>query len=1070
MRIGLADFSRWDFHAQSVDWAPMGGSQSAACYLSRALARRGHEVFLLSGVSAPGRYDGVNCLFWDRIDREMLRSLSLDVLICVIMAGQGTALRSVLAPSTRLVLWNQHAHDQPGVAALKDPRERSSYDGFAMVSHWQLECYRQAFQIDPAAMVVLRNSIAPSFAGMFEGRSSILAGRQPVLAYTSTPFRGLDLLLDAFGPIRAAVPEARLSVFSSMKVYSVGAEQDDAAHGALYRRCRETPGVEYVGSIPQPQLALRLREAMVLAYPNTFAETSCIAVMEAMAAGCRVVTSNLGALPETAAGFGWLIPTNLSREEYLRQFVDACVTTLRQSIAAAPEAEALLRRQVAYMNEQCTWAVRAAGWEQWLQSICRRSPKSPSTVSADDAIELALMHHRAGRLADAEAIYRQVLAQFPQHGNALHLLGVVAHQLGKNEAALELIDRAIAIDASQGAYYSNRGLALAALGRTDEAIGEFHRAMALTPDAPEPRVGLTNTLMDRGRFAEALEESQRMLAQRPDDPGYLHIAGNALQQLARYDEAAAHYRRALALKPEYPEAWNNLGNSLRLLGQPEASLEAFDRAIKMRPELAVPYLNRGNALINLGRWTEAVVDFEKCRALNPRLADAHNNLGVGILYLGRPDEAIVCFRQALAIDEAHSTAWSNIIWAMAYQPGVAPGEILAEQRRWYHARARPLLNGAAPHPNDRTADRRLRIGYVSADFRDHVVARNILPLLREHDHSRFEIFCYSHSSATDAINTQLRGFADAWRIIGPMGDASVAQMIRDDRIDILVDLSLHTAGNRLLVFARRPAPVQATFAGYPAGTGLETIDYRLTDPYLDPPGLTDANYVERSIRLPDSFWCLDEAANGFIDGPPVSPLPAETNGFITFGCLNNYCKYNDTVMQAWSRVLAAVPDSRLHLMVPVGDSRQRVLKTIAAFGTDPGRISFTDRQPREDYLREYARIDVGLDTFPYNGHTTTLEALWMGVPVITLTGQTAVARAGFSQLSNLGLAELSGSDTDSFVAIAVGLASDRARLRDLRMGLRERMRQSPLTDAGRFARGIEDAYREMWRAWCEFPR
>src|SRR5262249_50171813 len=296
-----------------------------------------------------------------------------------------------------------------------------------------------------------------------------------------------------------------------------------------------------------------------------------------------------------------------------------------------------------------------------------------------------------------------------------------------------------------------------------------------------------------------------------------------------------------------------------------------------------------------------------------------------------------------------------------------------ECRRWNQQHAEPLKQFIQPHTNLPDPQRKLRIGYVSADFRDHIVGRNIWPLLRNHDHEQFDITLYANQTCADALTERFRQCADHWCIIAGWPDEQVAERIRRDRIDVLVDLALHTAGNRLLVFARKPAPVQVTFAGYPCSTGLNAIDYRLTDPYLDPPGLFDAFYSEESLRLPDSFWCYDP----WTDQLPVSSLPALHNGFITFGCLNNFCKVNDGSLALWAQVLRAVPESRLLLLAPRGQAREHVLARFQREGIAAARVEFVDKQPRLEYLKLYHRIDVGLDPLPYNGHTTSLDAFWM---------------------------------------------------------------------------------------------
>jgi FkbM family methyltransferase len=365
--------------------------------------------------------------------------------------------------------------------------------------------------------------------------------------------------------------------------------------------------------------------------------------------------------------------------------------------------------------------------------------------------------------------------------------------------------------------------------------------------------------------------------------------------------------------------------------------------------------------------------------------------------------------------------------------------------------------------NDPSPERRLRIGYVSPDFSSHVVGRNIWPLLHHHDHTQFDITLYANMTHGDPMTEQFQRCADHWCPIATWSDERVAERIRQDAIDILVDLALHTQGNRLLVFARKPAPVQVTFAGYPGTTGLRAIDYRLTDPYLDPSGLNEDYSAEQVYRLPHTFWCFDPQG----EEPAVAPLPAIKQGRVTFGCLNNFCKVNDGVLELWTRVLDAVPGSRLMLLSKPGSHRQRTLDFLGRLGIAAERVEFCSPRPRAEYLALYHQIDIGLDTFPYNGHSTSLDSYWMGVPVVTLVGHTVVGRAGLSQLTNLGLTDLVARSPDEFVEIAASLGGDLPRLEALRRGLRERLRQSPLMDAVGFTRGIEQAYRSMWRRWCE---
>lgn len=366
------------------------------------------------------------------------------------------------------------------------------------------------------------------------------------------------------------------------------------------------------------------------------------------------------------------------------------------------------------------------------------------------------------------------------------------------------------------------------------------------------------------------------------------------------------------------------------------------------------------------------------------------------------------------------------------------------------------------HSNDRSPNRRLRIGYVSPDFCGHPVAQFLLPLLETHDHRQFEVFAYSSVLVPDAVTERCRTAVNVWRAASRLSDEELAAAVRADQIDVLVDLSMHMAGNRMLVFARKPAPVQVTYLAHCGTTGLETIDCRLTDPHLDPPGANDRFYSEESVRLPETYWCYRPLA----DSPPVGSLSDAGTSSVMFGCLNNFCKVSEPTLQAWCRLLCAVPRSRLLLHARRGTHRDRVVSRLNNQGVRCDRLTFVDFLPTHEYLQLYQQIHVALDPFPYGGGTTTCDALWMGVPVVSLAGQTAVGRSGLSILSNVGLPELVASDADQYVRIAAELAGDRPRLALLRDTLREQIRKSPLMDAPRFTRAVETAYREMWRRWC----
>src|SRR6185369_12565150 len=430
---------------------------------------------------------------------------------------------------------------------------------------------------------------------------------------------------------------------------------------------------------------------------------------------------------------------------------------------------------------------------------------------------------------------------------------------------------------------------------------------------------------------------------------------------------------------------------------------------------------------------------------------------------GRHIELEAVNREAIALRPDDPLAHSVLLFNMQFWPHVSASDILAEARAWNARHARQLTAQALPHRNERSPERRLRIGYVSPDFKSHAMSLFAIPLLENHDHGQFEIFCYSSVDKPSTETARFRSRADVWREVAELNDAALADLIRRDQIDILVDLTMHMSGRRLLAFARRPAPVQIAWLAYPGTTGLEAMDYRLSDPFLDPPDQGSEAYTEETLRLPDSFWCYDPLTKG----PEVSALPALSKGHLTFGCLNHFRKVNDGVLRLWARVLSAVPDSRLLLLAPEAEVRERIRSLFEAAGVKPDRIEFVGRCTRPDYLNRYREIDICLDTFPYNGHTTSLDALWMGVPTVTLAGETVVGRAGACQAMNIGLPELVAHTHDEYVQAARKLAGDLEQLSTLRQTLRARLEQSPLMDAPRFARNLESIYRDVWRRFCE---
>jgi predicted O-linked N-acetylglucosamine transferase (SPINDLY family) len=638
-------------------------------------------------------------------------------------------------------------------------------------------------------------------------------------------------------------------------------------------------------------------------------------------------------------------------------------------------------------------------------------------LTIQQALDLALRHYHAGQLGEAELVCRQILVQQPEQMEAMHLLGLIARRAGKNDIAADLIRRAI----------------------------------VLKPGCAEAHYNLGNALRDSGHL----------------------------------DQCIAAYGEAIALNPNYAEAHNHLGNALRENGQIDQAIAVLGRAIAVNPDLAEAHNNLAIALKDRRQLDEAVAACRRAIALRPDFAAAHCNLGNLFKDQGQLDEAIAAYRAGLALAPENFSIGSDLVYALHFHPAYDAGAIAGEHRRWNRRHAEPLASEIPPHQNDRSATRRLRVGYLSPDFREHVVGRNLLPLFLQHDHQQFEITCYSNLRRPDAMTSRFQENADCWRNIAGLTDAQAAALVRQDRIDILVDLTLHMANNRLLVFARKPAPVQVTYLGYCGTTGLSTMDYRLSDPYLDPvdsltlaqgrpvdvaqgeaPSADLSCCSEKTVRLPRTYWCYHPGG----PAPDPSPPPAVQNGFVTFGCLNNFAKVSAPAIDLWARILAELPTSRMIIHSNAGKHPGHAVRRFEEGGVTRNRLQFIGAQPWPGYVAAYSQIDIALDPFPHGGGITTCDALWMGVPVVTLSGQTPVGRGGRSILSNLGLPELIAFTPEQYVQIATDLARDLDLLEHLRLGMRARMRASPLMDAAQFARDMESAYRRMWRTWCDSGR
>jgi predicted O-linked N-acetylglucosamine transferase (SPINDLY family) len=602
-------------------------------------------------------------------------------------------------------------------------------------------------------------------------------------------------------------------------------------------------------------------------------------------------------------------------------------------------------------------------------------------------------------------------------------------------------------------------------GRLDAAEQICRRLLDAAPDHVDAQHLAGVLAYQRGEYQAALDAVGRAIVLCPSDARFHNTLGLVYRAVRNNARAIAAFHRAIELAPDYVAALLNLGNAFRAEGHLVEAAAAYRRALETDPRCASAANNLGNAWKDLGRLDEAADCYRQAIALNPTLVEAYNNLGNVLKDQGRLDEAIASYRNALKLNPGFAHIHSNLLYALVFQPDGDPRLMLEEQARWNRQHVAALVRSAPPFRNERSPDRRLRVGYVSPDFRRHPVGQFLMPLLRCHDPNQCEVHAFASVKCEDDVTACLRQHTNVWRDTWGLSDERLADIIRDDGIDILVDLTMHMDGNRLLMFARKPAPVQVTYLAYCGTTGLDCIDYRLTDPYLDTPGETVATYAEQSVWLAQTYWCYQPT----VETPPVNAAPVLTASCVTFGCLNNFCKVSAPTLLAWARLLRELPQARLVLHAHRGTHRERVVGLFAQEGLDAERLEFVDFLPTADYFHVYHRIDIALDPFPYGGGTTTCDALWMGVPVVSLAGPTAVGRGGLSILSNVGVPELVARDVDGYVRLAVELARDLPRLTRLRKTLRRRLQASPLMDAPRFARNVEAAYREMWRRWCRQP-
>jgi protein O-GlcNAc transferase len=662
---------------------------------------------------------------------------------------------------------------------------------------------------------------------------------------------------------------------------------------------------------------------------------------------------------------------------------------------------------------------------QYLISQVNRSSPPQSDI------DRLTNYYQDGNYDDAETLAKSITEQFPKYPFGWKVLGAVFKQTG----------------------------------RLIESLAPSQKCVQLEPKDAEVQNNLGNTLDELGRFKEAEASYKQAIALKPDYAKAHNNLGVTLQKIGKLDEAEACYKQAITLKSDYAEVHINLGVTLKELGRLKEAEENYKKAIDLKPDYAEAHYNLGLLRYNLSQFEEAEANYKKAIDLKPDYAEAHYNLAIMLQDLNQFKEAEVSYNNAIAFQPDYNVAYNNKNFNSHYS-SLRPPLFIYQQHLEFEKQFGGLeVRTTLSLPVKKQPGDKLRVGYVSGDFKKHSVAYFFEPLLQHHNANAVETFCYYNDKKIDEITDRLITTSNNWHSIFGVSDTDVVNLIKNDNIDILVDLSGHTDKNRLLVFAQKPAPIQVTWLGYPNTTGLSAIDYRLTDIIADPIGEADDLHSETLLRLPNGFQCYKGDQTVIAD----VNLPQKSNGYITFGSFNNLSKVTPEVIQVWSKILHAIPTSRLILKnSQLNHGKKQLLELFKQEGIAEDQIKlYGTLASMEEHLKLYSAIDIGLDPFPYNGATTTCEALWMGVPVITLLGDRHVGRVGASILTNVGLTDFIAQDIDHYVELAIKMASNIEYLQDIRQGLRKKMESSPLCNGKSFACDIENAYQDMWNKYLK---
>jgi len=762
-----------------------------------------------------------------------------------------------------------------------------------------------------------------------------------------------------------------------------------------------------------------------------------------------------------------------------------------------------------------------------------KAPPEQQGLTIEQSISLALQHQIEGRLPQAEEIYQRILLSEPNQPDALHLLGMIAHQVGKNDIAVDLITKALIVKPEFAQAHNNLGNVFKELSQLHEAAASYQKALAIVPNYAEAHNNLGNALKELGRRDEAVASYREALAINPNYAEAYNNLGNLHQSLGELDEAVANYQRALVIKSDFTEAINNLGCAFHALGKLDEAIASFNKSLAINPDFAKAYNNLGSAFQDLGRLDEAAASYNKALAINPEFAEAYNNLGSVFDRLGdfdaaaatyrkvlafRPDlpdahfnlaqtlcrreelgDALASYKNALSIDPEYEIAAANFLFQLQHacawqdfeklrprverftrqsiindeEAAVTPFSLVARspdaRENFMVARARSRktadrMSGIKrnfPAPPEKSRGSKITLGYLSDHFRNHPTAHLITGLLGQHDRTKFNVFCFSYGPDDESeYREKIKNVSDAFIDIRSADHLEAANRIHESGVDILIDLNGYTADNRLEICALRPAPVQVNYLGFPGTTGAHFLDYILTDRAATPDNQSP-NFSEKFVYLPHSFFVTD-SAQSISDAPLAREdfgLPAD--GFV-FCSFNSSYKIEPTMFEIWMNLLKGIPDSVLWLIKSNPLAEENLQREAEARGIDGARLVFAEKIPKDQHLARCRLADLALDTLVYGGHTTTADALWAGVPVVSVQGTHFASRVSSSILSAIGMPELITEDLTGYAALALRLALHPGELAALRSKLAKNIGTEPLFDTPRFTRNLENAYGRMW--------